>query len=179
MNTSTAEGMDSGTWAAIVQRWRRVAWLVLVVADAGLLAWGAGAALIPTLLPGPGGVAILPAGYEGYTGGSWDQLVATAPETAGYITVIFRMYGIYIVAFGLLAVVIAATAFRRGNRWAWWTLLVGNTITFVSAMTYDRIVEAIGLFEWTEYIGLALIYGSLAVTTPISRDAQAAPSNLR
>jgi len=46
------------------------------------------------------------------------------------------MYGIYIVAFGLLAVVIAATAFRRGDRWAWWALLVGNTIAFVSAMTY-------------------------------------------
>jgi hypothetical protein len=172
MNASTAERIDPGTWAAIVQRWRRVAWLVLVVADAGLLAWGAGAALIPTLLPGPGGAAILPAGYEGYTGGSWDQLVASAPETAGYITLIFRMYGFYIIAFGLLAVLIAATAFRRGDRWAWWALLVGNTIAFVSAMTYDRIVGAIGPFEWSEYLGLALIYGSLAVTAQFSRGAR-------
>jgi hypothetical protein len=78
------------------------------------------------------------------------------------------MYGIYIVAFGLLAVAIAATAFRRGDRWAWWALLMGNTIAFVSAMTYDRIVGAIGPFEWSEYLGLAVIYASLAVTAPVS-----------
>lgn len=179
MSTSTAERIDSGAWARFVERWRRVAWIVLIVADAGLLAWGAGAALIPTQLPGPGGAAILPAGYEGYTGGSWDQLVATAPETAGYITLVFRMYGIYIVAFGLMAVVIAATAFRRGARWAWWALLVGNTIAFVSAMTYDRIVGAIGPFELSEYLGLAVICGSLAVTGRFSRGARAFGSDPR
>jgi hypothetical protein len=166
MNAITAERNGHGTWAAVVRRWRRLAWLVLLIADAGLLMWGAGAAAIPAHLPGPGGAPILPAGYEGYSGGSWHRLAATSPETAGYITLVFRMYGIYIVAFGLLAVAIAATAFRRGDRWAWWALLVGNTIAFVSAMTYDRIVGAIGPFEWSEYLGLALICGSLAVTAP-------------
>ena len=166
MHASTTERKGFGTWAALLQRWRHLAWLVLLIADAGLLVWGAGAAAIPGHLPGPGGTAILPAGYEGYSGGSWHQLAAMSPKTAGYITLVFRMYGIYIVAFSLLAVVIAATAFRRGERWAWWALLVGNTIAFVSAMTYDRIVRAIGPFEWSEYLGLAVIYGSLAVTAP-------------
>jgi len=64
----------------------------------------------------------------------------------------------------LLAIAIAVTGFRRGERWAWWSLLIGNTITFVSAMSYDQIVRAVGPFELTEYIGLAAIYGSLAVT---------------
>jgi hypothetical protein len=154
-------------------RWRRAAWLVIVIADAGLLAWGAGAALLPTRLPGPGSAPILPAGYEGYTGGSWQQLMATlSPKTAGYITLVFRMYGIYIVAFSLLAIAIAATAYRRGERWAWWTLLVGNTVAWISAMTYDQIVGAIGPFELTEYLGLALIYGSLALTAPFPRGAK-------
>ena len=44
---------------------------------------------------------------------------------------------------------------------------MGNTIAFVSAMTYDRIVGAIGPFEWSEYLGLAVIYASLAVTAPV------------
>ena len=171
----TAEPGRPEIWAAVVQRWRRLAWLVLVVADVGLLAWGAGAAAIPGHLLGPGGKAILPAGYEGYSGGSWHHLKAASPETAGYITLVFRMYGIYIVAFSLLAIAIATTAFRRGERWAWWALLLGNTIAYVSAMTYDRIVGAIGPFEWTEYLGLALIYGSLAVTAPFRTGAQAVP----
>ena len=173
MNAIRAERHGSGTWAPVVQRWRRLAWLVLLIADAGLLVWGAGAAAIPGHLLGPGGGAILPVGYEGYSQGSWHQLVVTSPQTAGYITLVFRMYGVYIVAFGLLAVAISATAFRRGDRWAWWALLMGNTIAFVSAMTYDRIVGAIGPFEWSEYLGLAVIYGSLAVTAPALTRSQA------
>jgi hypothetical protein len=66
----------------------------------------------------------------------------------------------------LAAAVVAATAFRRGEAWAWWVLLVGNTIAFVSAMTYDWTVGAIGPFELTEYVGLAMIWGALAVTAP-------------
>ena len=168
MSATEAERHSSQAWAAGVRRWRRLAWLVLLVADVALLAWGLGAAAIPGRLLGPGGAPILPAGFEGYTGDSWHQLTAMSPKTAGYITLVFRMYGIYVIAFGLLAAAIAATAFRRGDRWAWWALLVGNTITYVSAMTYDRIVGAIGPFEWSEYLGLAAIYASLAVTAPFS-----------
>jgi hypothetical protein len=63
-----------------------------------------------------------------------------------------------------MAIAITVTAFRRGERWAWWTLLVGNTIAFVSAMTYDWTVNAIGPFELSEYLGLVLVYLALAVT---------------
>jgi hypothetical protein len=61
---------------------------------------------------------------------------------------------------------IAVTAFRRGERWAWWALLVGNTVALLSAITYDMTVHAIGPFELTEYLGLALVWGALAVTAP-------------
>ena len=59
------------------------------------------------------------------------------------------------------------------DRWAWWGLLVGNTVAFVSAMTYDRVVGAIGPFEWSEYLGLVVIYASLAVTAPVLTGARA------
>src|SRR5438046_9257161 len=76
------------------------------------------------------------------------------------------MHGVFNVAFGLMASAIAVTAFRRGDSWAWWALLVGHTITLVSAMTYDWTVNAIGPFELSEYLGLAMICGALAVTAP-------------
>ena len=145
---------------------RRFAWLVMLIADAGLLAWGAMAALAPDYLLGPGSRPIVAAGYEGFSGRSWQELMATSPAAAAFVRVLFRVYGAYVVAFGLLAVAVAATAFRRGERWAWWALLVGNTIALGSAMTYDWTVGAIGPFELTEYLGLALIWGALAVTTP-------------
>lgn len=40
------------------------------------------------------------------------------------------------------------------------------------AMTYDRIVGAIGPFEWSEYLGLAVICASLAVTAPVRTGAR-------
>ena len=146
---------------------RGVAWIVILIVDGAYIVWGAMAAASPDhLLRGPGGRAILPAAYEGYSHGSWSQLAGTSPSTAGYMIVLYRMYGIYCAVFGLLASAIAVTAFRRGEAWAWWTLLVGNTIALVSAMRMDWIVNAIGPFELTEYLGLAIIYGALAVTAP-------------
>ena len=145
---------------------RDVAWILILIVDAAFVAWGAMAAAFPDQLPGPSGRPILPAGYEGFSGGSWAELAATSPMTAGYITVLFRMYGVYNVVLGLMAVAITVTAFRRGEGWAWWALLVGNTIAIVSAMKYDWIVNAIGPFELSEYLGLAMIYGALAVTAP-------------
>jgi hypothetical protein len=148
------------------ERWRGPAWLAILIVAIGSVLWGAMAALAPDVLPGPDGAPILAAGYEGFTG----QALATAsPKTAAYLTLLFRVYGAYNVAFGVLAAAIAALALRRGETWAWWALLVGDTIALGSAMAYDRIAGAIGPFELSEYLGLALVYGALAVTAPVGR----------
>jgi hypothetical protein len=160
------------------RRRRRIAWILILIVDAGLIAWGAMAAAMPDHLIGPRGVPILTAGYEGFTSLSWSELVATSPRTASYIMVLFRLYGVFNVAFGLMAAAITVTAFRRGDRWAWWALLAGNTVALVAAMTYDRTVNAIGVFELSEYLGLALVYGALALTAGFLRNGlhQSAPT---
>ncbi len=160
------DGREFGSRAGAIARMRRVAWMIIVIADVGLLAWGAMAALAPERLPGPGSTPILTAEYRNFTGGSWSELADASPRTAAFIILLFRMYGAYIVAFGLVAIAITATAFRRGESWAWGALLVGNTIAFGSAMTYDWTVSAIGPLELSEYLGIAAIYAALAVTAP-------------
>src|SRR5690349_12855 len=154
------------TYKTMTKSWRRLAWILMLIADVGLLAWGATAAVAPEHLLGPNSAPILNAEYEGFTGNSWSQLAGTSPITIKFMTLVFRMYGIYGVAFSLMAIAIAVTAFRRGDRWAWWALLIGNTLTYVSAMRYDWTVKAIGPFEVTEYLGLAAVYLALAVTVP-------------
>jgi hypothetical protein len=146
---------------------RRVAWILILIVDLAYVAWGVMASAFLNQLLGPGGRPILPAGFEGFTRGSWSELVKTAPMTAKYIEVVFRTYGVYCAVFGLMGSAIAVTAFRRGERWAWWALLAGNTIAHVAAMTYDRTVNAIGPFEVTEYLGLALVWVALALTAPV------------
>jgi hypothetical protein len=142
---------------------RNIAWILIFIVDLGMILWGAGAAIAPDGLLGPGGKAILPAGYEGYSGQTW---ASVAPTTAAYMVVIFRMYGIYCVTIGLLQVAIVLTAFRRGESWAWWTLLVTNSIALLAAITYDATVHAIGPFEVTEYLGVLFVWGACAITAP-------------
>jgi len=151
---------------AAIDRRRRLAMILILIVDVGFIAWGAMAAAFLDRLLGPGGKSILPAGYEGFSKGSWSELVTTAPMAARYMAVLYRTYGMYNVAIGLMGSIIAVTAFRRGERWAWWALLAGNTITLVSAIIYDKVVNAIGPFEMTEYLGLALVWGALAATAP-------------
>jgi hypothetical protein len=159
---------------------RLLAVVLVLVVDVGFVLWGAMAALAPDHLLGPGGAPILPAGYEGFTGGSWQAMAHASPATAGYLELLFRTYGAYNVGFGVLAVAIAAVPFRRGERWAWWALLVGNLVTLGSAMTYDRLARAIGPFEVSEYIGLACLLAALALTAPLrsSRSAHQ-PASVR
>jgi hypothetical protein len=155
---------------------RVVAMILILIVDGAYILWGAMAAASPDhLLKGPGGKAILPAAYEGYSHGSWSHLVDTSPSTAGYIILMYRMYCIYCALFGLMAGAIAVTAFRRGEGWAWWTLLVGNTIALVSAMRMDWIVNAIGPFEITEYLGIGLIGLSLSLTAPFLEARRSGP----
>jgi len=145
---------------------RNIAWILILIVDVAYIAWGAMAGVWPDHLLGPRGVPIITAGYEGFTKSSWSELLRTSPMTARYIDVVFRIYGIYCLVFGLMGSAIAVTAFRRGDSWAWWTLLAGNTIALVSAMRYYWMVNAIGPFELTEYLGLVLVYGALAITAP-------------
>jgi hypothetical protein len=149
----------------------RLAWILILIVDLAYIAWGAAVAIAPDQVPGPHGKAILPAGYEGYSGGSWSQVVQASPGDAAYMVLVFRLYGMYCVIFGFLGSCITLTAFRRGERWAWWTLLVANTVALLSAMTYDWLVNAIGPFEVTEYLGLALVWGAFAITVPRRRSA--------
>jgi hypothetical protein len=43
-------------------------------------------------------------------------------------------------------------------------------------MTYDWTVGAIGPFELTEYLGLAMVWGALAVTAPFRAPARQVPA---
>ena len=152
-----------------MSRRRTIAIVLILIVDFGFAAWGAMAAALPDRLSGPGGKPILPAGYEGFTGQQFSEL---PPSAGDYMEVLFRTYGMFNLIFGLLTIAIAITAFRRGERWSWWTLLIGNVLASVSAMTYDKTVNVIGPFELSEYLGLALVIVALALTAPFRRSEQ-------
>jgi deazaflavin-dependent oxidoreductase (nitroreductase family) len=145
--------------------WRGVAWTVIATADLGVLAWGFLAAVSPT---------VLTAGFETYTGGSWEAFAARERSAADFILIGFRLVGALNVVLGLTLVVVAAMAFRPEARWAWWALLAGNTVAFGAPIVYDRAVGYIGVFEVLEYVALFAVYGALAATAPMRQGSRRA-----
>ena len=70
-----------------------------------------------------------------YTGQSWPALMHTSPATGNFILLVFRLVGALNIAIALPLSVLALTAFRARQRWAWWTLLTANTTPFVAPIT--------------------------------------------
>lgn len=107
--SSSADGLETARW---YQRW---AWVLPFLS--GLLAIFSGVYLAVYGRPGPGELA----GFSS-VGQTWAELVAADPGLAGYISQLFVFLGSIFVVTGLLVAVIAVTAFRRGERWAWYVL---------------------------------------------------------
>jgi hypothetical protein len=160
-----------GVTVTPLMRTRQFAWVAIVVADAGLLLWGALTVLAPQC---PG--ACMTNGYETFTKQSWADLAAVSASTSNFLLLLFRVFGAYNVAFGFLGIAVAATAFRRGEVWAWWALLIANTLAYGSAMTYDRMVGFIGTNEILEYVCLGAAYAALVVTAPVQARRPAQPN---
>ena len=133
----------------------QIAAAVIVAADLSIMAWGLLAVFSPQ---------VLVAGFVRYTGQSWVELMQEAPEIGNFLLLAFRLVGALNVAAALPLITIALTAFRAQQRWAWWTLLVGNTIALGAPMAYDQFTGAIGVFEIGEWVVLGLVYVALALT---------------
>ena len=49
--------------------------------------------------------------------------LTTDPEVIEYIKFWFRIFGIWVLAVAVFVIVISVTGFRKGERWAWFSLL--------------------------------------------------------
>lgn len=64
------------------------------------------------------------------TGINWDDLVGRSPGVAALLKFENRAFAIREVGFNAFAITMAGVPYRRGARWAWYTLLVWPIIEF-------------------------------------------------
>jgi hypothetical protein len=68
-------------------------------------------------------VLLVPVGDQTeLSGRTWEQFVAQDPEVASIYVMDLALLGIVWASFGLIAAIISAVPFRRGDRWAWYAL---------------------------------------------------------
>jgi hypothetical protein len=99
------------------------------------------------------------------TGFKWDELAAVGPTTARITSLSVRFAGAAGLCAGVLAMAMAMTSFRRGDRWAWyaaWALPLFAGLELIvlaaygavsgSSLLWDGTLAALGL------LGLAVSY---------------------
>lgn len=65
-----------------------------------------------------------PGFYEALTGGRWSIAAAMMPSLDRVAVAAVRFAGLLGIATSILVIAIATTSFRRGERWAWYAMLV-------------------------------------------------------
>jgi hypothetical protein len=121
-----------------------------------MLLWGAGVAMLglfvvflnhvisPQLL-------LYTTSDERFTGVSWSQIQQLNPKLGIWLALFYDTTALMMIWYGFLTSVVAVTAYRRGERWPWISLLVSFLISsgyllFASAPFFSRaIVENSGI----------------------------------
>ncbi len=109
-------------------RYLNLGWRVMVV-------WGLGVALFGVLmsllnhLVSPQILYYTSADAQ-FTGLSWSQLQLLYPKLGLWLILFFDTTTSQLLFYGVLTAFVAATAYRRGERWAWISLLLAFLITF-------------------------------------------------
>lgn len=99
----------------------------------------------------------------------WTRLTDD-PEVLDYLSFAWKVAGIFTIATGLLTIVVAATAFRRGERWAWLVFLGWPLLLVALASVFPWITVPLLL------LGAAGV-GSLVATFPQARSVPPSGGN--
>lgn len=112
----------------------RYAWVLLLLVGVGALAIGVG----DFALQQSGDTEMVAA----VTGMPWAQLQASSPVVANLVDLLARVLGAWLIGFALLGIAISITAFRGGERWAWfamWSFPLVMSLVFMAFLTADRV----------------------------------------
>lgn len=132
------------------------AWKAILAAELALVVYGILALLFPD--------AMLARSYERFAGVAWPALQSGNPKTAEYISLSGRVIGGLNTAFGIVGVAAVVWGFRRGAKWAWGALLVGNAFGYGTPIAFDLTTGRVELFEYIEFALAALVLIALALS---------------
>jgi hypothetical protein len=119
---SGSPGGSTGAESGPARRLRRHGWLIFFLLGAGALVTG------PIILLG---YQPEPPSAEGLTGLSLAQIDDRIPGVMGYVRSLSTQLGNFILAMGAMLAAIAAGPFRRGERWAWYTLWIVPVLVLI------------------------------------------------
>jgi hypothetical protein len=107
-------------------RYLNIGWRAMFVWGIGVAVLGLAAALVNHFSPQ---ILLYTPADEQFTGLSWADIQAMGPAFPSWLVLFYDTTAVMMVFYGFLTALVAMTAFRRGERWAWLSLLVSFLVS--------------------------------------------------
>lgn len=105
--------------------YERNAWVLFLVVGLPFPLFGISALLFGLSLSDfPVGLPGGPEAVEALTGHPWERVLAEDATAVTLLRGVSRMAGLALLGLAVLVLLVSTTAFRRGERWSWFALLV-------------------------------------------------------
>ena len=111
-------------------RYLNLGWRVMFLWGAGVALLGLVAVFVNHVLSPQ--ILLYTAADERFTGLSWSDIQQTGSRLPLWLTLFYDITALMMVFYGVLTAVVSATAYRRGERWAWFSLL----LAFLASSSY-------------------------------------------
>ena len=101
--------------------------------------------------------------FAAYTGQDYFDYLASSPRFAEMYIITKKLIGIMLLVIGLMILLINQYAYRKGEKWSWYALLIAGGTAWGAFIGYKIIIGYIGVSMMTFAIGAALLLVGIAL----------------
>ena len=101
--------------------------------------------------------------FAAYTGQTYSDYLATNPSFAEIYIITKKLIGIMLLVIGLMIILINEFAYRKGEKWSWFALLIAGGTAWGTFIGYKVFIEYIGVSMLTFAIGGGLFLVSIVL----------------
>jgi hypothetical protein len=133
---------------------KKVSWILLVIVACVGMIIGLMVLFVPHV--------IVANEFQLFTGHQWSDFKTVNPQVSSYISIVLFEIGFFALAVGMSILLVTLFAYRKGEKWAWYLLLIINTLAWGAAIrsniyTGDMAVMVVCIvFLVIGYIALAI-----------------------
>lgn len=103
-----------------------------------------------------------------YTGQTYAEFLATSPLEATLYIITKKLLGIQLTAIGIFILFVNETSYKKGEKWAWWALLIAGGLSWGSLFAYRFVIGYIDSSGMITFIsGIALLAIGLAIPAKV------------
>ncbi|MFX1327598.1 MAG: hypothetical protein ACFE91_05570 [Promethearchaeota archaeon] len=95
--------------------------------------------------------------FKWYTGLAFPDYLESNPDFAKIYIINKKLIGFMLLVIGLLILLINQFAYRKGEKWSWFAILITGTIAWGTFIVYKIVIGYIGVSMITFALGAALV----------------------